>query len=240
MSVPSPFDDPTFRLPTDMTLLRDQASERFQWHWAPIRVADQPWKVATASDPDGMLIRACERQDAGEDGVIDPFWAAVWRAAAGLDHFLERVPLSDQRVLELGCGTGRAGLSAALRGAHVTLTDGVDDPLWLVQMTVHPILDQCVVDRLRFGIDRRDEPPFPIILGSDVTYLRQLWPELMQTIDQHLTDDGVVYLSDPFRVIANEFREWMRDKPWSYQEHCVCLDDDPEHPIRIMELHRKR
>src|SRR5690606_24051846 len=80
--------------------LERRASQRFAWHWAPQRVAGQLWKIATASDPDGMLVDACRRQDAGEPGVIDPFWATVWRAAAGLDRFLEGYDLVDQRVLE--------------------------------------------------------------------------------------------------------------------------------------------
>ncbi|WP_153559208.1 class I SAM-dependent methyltransferase [Roseimaritima sediminicola] len=215
-----------------------RAGERFSWHWAPVRVADTPWKIATASDPDGMLVDACQRQDAGEQGVIDPFWAAVWRASAGLDRFLDRYSLEGQRVLEVGCGTGRAGLSAAIRGADVTLTDGVSDPLLLVQLTVWRLAERCRVRRLRFGLDVLPEAPFPLILGSDVTYLRQLWPELNECLQQHLQAGGEVLLSDPFRLIANEFRDWIQGRGWDYEEHSVALDDDPQHPIRIMRLTR--
>lgn len=220
----------------DEEVLARRARERFAWHWAPVRVAGQPWKIATASDPDGMLIEACQRQDAGESGVIDPFWAAVWRAAAGLDAYLERFDLTGRRVLEVGCGTGRAGLSAALRGAQVTLTDGVSDPLLLVQLTVAKLADRCRVRRLRFGLDVLPEAPFPIILGSDVTYLRQLWPELDECLRQHLAPGGTVLLSDPCRIIADEFRDWIQHRGWQYREERVVLDDDPEYPIRIMRL----
>jgi len=216
--------------------LAHRAAERFCWHWAPVRVAGQPWKIATASDPDGMLIEACERQDAGEQGVIDPFWAAVWRAATGLDAFLDRYDLHGQRVLEVGCGTGRAGLSAALRGADVTLTDGVSDPLLLVKLTVWKLAQKCRVRRLRFGLDVLPGGRFPLILGSDVTYLRQLWPELDVCLRQHLAAGGEVLLSDPFRIIADEFRGWIQDRGWHYVEHAVPLADDPEHPIRVMQL----
>ncbi len=216
--------------------LQYRASERFRWHWAPVRVADKAWKIATASDPDGMLLEACQRQDAGEQGVIDPFWAAVWRASAGLDRFLDRYTLEGTRVLEVGCGTGRAGLSAALRGAQVTLTDGVSDPLLLVQLTVWALSQRCTVRRLRFGLDVLPGERYPLILGSDVTYLRQLWPQLDHCLRQHLAEGGEVLLSDPFRIIANEFRDWIQGKGWDYREHSVSLPDDPEHPIRIMQL----
>ncbi|WP_236010561.1 protein N-lysine methyltransferase family protein [Candidatus Laterigemmans baculatus] len=218
--------------------LEQRASQRFRWHWAPQRIAGRVWRVATASDPDGMLVEACRRQDAGEQGVIDPFWATVWRAAAGLDQFLEAYELENRRVLELGCGTGRAGLAAALRGADVVLTDGVSDPLLLVQLTVAPLGRRCHVRRLRFGIDRLSGEPFPLILGSDVTYLRQLWPELDACLKTHLAPGGEVLLSDPYRLIANEFREWIVGQGWRYEEHAVQLADDPEHPIRVMRLRR--
>ncbi len=216
--------------------LASRAGERFRWHWAPLRVADVPWKIATASDPDGMLIAACKRQDAGEQGVIDPFWATVWRAAAGLDQFLASYDLTGMRVLELGCGTGRAGLAAARRGAQVTLTDGVSDPLLLVRLTVWDLPQRCSVRRLRFGIDVLPGEPHPLILGSDVTYLRHLWPQLDQCLKQHLAVDGEVLLSDPRRIIADEFRDWIQQRGWHYTEHTVCMQDDPQHPIRIMQL----
>ncbi len=212
------------------------ADDRLDWQWQTTRIAGRDWQLAVATDPDAMLIDACERQDAGEQGVIDPFWATTWRAASGLDRFLDRRELSGRRVLELGCGTGHAGIAAALRGADVTLTDGVDDPLLLVRMSSHAIRDRTRYRRLRFGVDRIDGDPFPLILGSDVTYLRELWPQLDECLRQHLSVGGEVLLSDPFRIIANEFRDWIRNHGWRYEEHKVALEDDPEHPIRIMRL----
>ncbi len=205
-----------------LSKLAARASRRFAWHWADESIAGHPWRIATATDPDGMLLDACRRQDAGETHVIDPFWATVWRAAAGLDHFLDRYDLRDKRVLEVGCGTGRGGLAAALRGAQVTLTDGVSDPLLLVQLTVASLANRCQVRRLRFGVDSiADEPPFEMILGSDVTYLRVLWPELEKSLRQHLQPQGQVLLSDPFRFIANEFRDWIQARGWHYVEHSI-------------------
>lgn len=221
------------------TRLMDRAARRFDWHWSNRRVAGQAWAVATASDPDGMLLEACRRQVAGETGVIDPFWATVWRAAAGLDCFLGRYNLNGVRVLELGCGTGHAGLSAALRNAEVTFTDGVSDPLLLVRLTLWSIRHRCRVRCLRFGIDRLEGERFPLILGSDVTYLRNLWPALDECLRQHLAEGGEVLLSDPHRLIAAEFRDQLDRRYWNYEEHRVDLPDDPEHPIRVMQLRRR-
>ncbi len=222
-----------------MIKLAARASRRFAWQWRPVQMAGRRANLAVASDPEAMLIEACRRQDAGETGVIDPFWAATWRAASGLDHYLDRVDLVGQRVLEVGCGTGFAGLAAGFRGADVTLTDGVSDPLLLVEMSAWPIRERSRVRRLRFGLDQLDEPPFPWILGSDVTYLRELWPQLEECWRQHLEPYGEVLLSDPFRLIATEFRDWIRMRDWHYEEHSIELSDDPQHPIRVMRLRRQ-
>ncbi len=220
----------------DRKSLEKLATEKFAWHWDMVNIAGKMRPLAVASDPDAMLIEACERQDAGEEGVIDPFWAATWRAASGIDRYLERMELQDVRILELGCGTGHAGLAAIHRGARVTLTDGVDDPLMLVRISTWEVRDRCRVQRLRFGIDQLDQPKFPLILGSDVTYLRSLWPELDQCLRSHLADGGQVLLSDPYRIIANEFRDWIQQHGWQYTEHRIELRDDREHPIRVMQL----
>jgi predicted nicotinamide N-methyase len=214
----------------------DNQEPNFKWHFESTRVAGRAFDLAVASDPDGMLIEACERQDAGEKGVIDPFWATTWRAAAGLDEFMGRLPMIGTRVLELGCGTGHAGIAAALRGADVTLSDGVDDPLILVRKSAAALTRPVRVMRLRFGIDTIENEQFPLIIGSDVTYLRELWPQLDACLRTHLLRDGQVLLSDPFRQIATEFRDYIKTKNWKYQEHSVTLDDDPAHPIRVMQL----
>ncbi|MCM2372405.1 class I SAM-dependent methyltransferase [Aporhodopirellula aestuarii] len=212
----------------------------FPWHWEDTLIAGKIRPLAAASDPDGMLLDACRRQDDGEEGVIDPFWATTWRAASGLDRFLDRVDIHGKRVLEVGCGTGHAGIAAILRGAEVTMTDGVADPLHLVRLSLSRLGLKADVRVLRLGEDKLSGEKFPFILGSDVTYLRDLWPVLLVSADEHLAEGGELLLSDPFRVIGNEFREWLKDFPaWEYREESITLDDDPEHPIRIMRLTRR-
>jgi predicted nicotinamide N-methyase len=224
--------DPEVSLPTEWIARADAA---VHWIWQPTRIAGVTIPLAVAADPDAMLIDACRRQDEGEEGVIDPFWATTWRAASGLDRFLDQIDLKDRAVLELGCGTGHAGIAAALRGGNVVLTDGVEDPLHLVRLSLRRAQLNCDVRRLRFGDDYL-ERKFPIILGSDVTYLRELWPVLETCLLHHLDVNGAIYLSDPFRFISNEFRDWITKRAWTYREHRIEMEDQPQYPIRIMEL----
>lgn len=192
-----------------------------------------------------MLLDACNRQDAGELGVIDPFWAAVWRASTGLDRFLSNFDLKGKRVLELGCGTGRAGIAAALRGAQTILTDGVSDPLLLTQLSVWRLEESTRVLRLRFAKDRlvaSDGEPirFPFIIGSDITYFRELWPILMVSVEEHLEADGLLILTDPFRLVVNEFLEWIDRTRYEVEVTRVPMDDDPFKPIRVVLIRLKR
>ena len=75
-----------------------------------------------------------------------------------------------------------------------------------------------------------------MIAGNALPYLRSLWPELDQCLREHLAEGGEVLLSDPYRIIGNEFRDWIQNRGWSYREHKIELKDDPAHPIRVMQL----
>ncbi len=58
------------------------------------------------------------------------FWWGITSAAVALARHLESSGgLSGESVLELGCGTGLAGVTAGLLGGQVTFTDYVEDAL---------------------------------------------------------------------------------------------------------------
>ena len=82
---------------------------------AEIAGTSYPW--ARVVNPDQLLEQTL-RNDQPESASIDPFWAATWRAAQGLDRFRGMLQLpTGTRILELGGGSGRAGTSAAAHGA---------------------------------------------------------------------------------------------------------------------------
>lgn len=193
---------------------------------------DYPWTRVT--DPDSLLIQALSRSEQGTV-ELDPFWAAAWRAAKGLDRFLGRLgDLSNQRILELGGGSGRAGISAALRGADVWITDAVPIALLVCQLNALPVREKVQVRKLDWREPNRFESKFPIIIGSDIVYDPKLFPVLEPCLRRYLADNGVVLLSEPQRHTGDRFDTWIRAAGWVCTSHYVDLEDG-QRDIRIFE-----
>lgn len=129
----------------------------------------------------------------GNLGVAAP----VWEAAVHLSAYLvdRSVVLKGQRVIELGAGTGLLGIFAARLGAVVTLTDlpvvlpslasnvSANSPPagWSSPPSVLP---------LSWGVDQLDFPSdWDLVLGSDVVYLPETFPLLLDTL-VHLCRSG--------------------------------------------------
>ncbi len=75
-----------------------------------IQLAGQTMRWYRAADPDCLLEEAVTTASVTTGSVqaadIDPFWAADWRAAFGIDAYLARLDVRGLRVLELGAGSG--------------------------------------------------------------------------------------------------------------------------------------
>ena len=165
---------------------------------------------------------------------IDPFWAATWRAARGLDRHLATLNLHGIRVLELGCGSGQAGIGAALRGAHVTLTDAVGIALLVARLNAQLIQERVSIRRLKWDAEPLPTPPFPIIIGSDLVYDPNLFPLLERCARLHLAEGGRLLLSEPHRHTGDRFSDWIVAAGWRTCEHDMDLKDQRV-PIRIFE-----
>ncbi len=185
-------------------------------------------------DPDQLLDRALSQPDK-PSYEVDPFWAATWRAATGLERFLDQIDIAGERILELGCGSGRAGIGAALRGAQVVMTDVVGQALLVARFNARFVKHQVSIRRLEWQTERLTGPNFRHIIGSDIVYDPALHPILEPCLRRHLTHDGVVLLSEPQRHTGDRFRTWIAAAGWRLQEHFVDLEDN-NRSIRILEL----
>ncbi len=202
----------------------------------PLVLGGRPFDWQRVVNPEILLTRAADNvaQPATE---LDPFWAATWRAAIGLDHFLQQFDLQDVSVLELGCGSGQAGVGAAVQRARVTMTDAVGLALLVARLNAWPVIDRIRFRRLRWTIDVLDVPPFSVIIGSDLVYDASLFSLLDTCAREHLAADGRMYLSEPHRHTGDKFSRWIRSAGWQALEHDIDLQDNRV-PIRVFECWR--
>jgi predicted nicotinamide N-methyase len=222
---------PQSQLANDARLLaRIQKQVPIEHTLTTIAGREYPWTRVV--DPDSLLLNALSKS---QDGTVanDPFWAASWRAAQGLDRFLGTLPnLSGSRVLELGGGSGRAGISAGLRGAEVLITDAVPTALMVCKFNARQVANKVAVRLLDWRDRHTQLQPFPIILGSDIVYDFKLFPILEPCLRRHLEPDGVVYLSEPQRHTGDRFEKWILAAGWKCTSSFIDLADG-QRQIRI-------
>lgn len=182
-----------------------------------------------------LLAKAAAGQGVAEE--IDPFWAATWRAARGLDRFLGDWPVCGQRVLELGCGSGQAGIGAALRGGRVTMTDAVGIALLVARLNAWCAGLSVAIRRLKWDAQLHPARQFPLIIGSDLVYDPSLFPLLERCARQHLSGGGQLLLSEPHRHTGDRFAKFIVAAGWQMRQHDVDMEDERV-PIRVFECWR--
>lgn len=203
----------------------------------PLELAQQALQWYRVTDGERLLEAAVAQGRPPEE--LDPFWAATWRAALGLDRFLAGFDLREARVLELGCGSGQAGVGAALRGAQVTMTDAVGMALLVARLNAWPVKDRVYLRRLKWDAAALTGPRFPWIIGSDLVYDTSLFPLLERCARLHLAAGGRLLLSEPHRHTGDRFSKWIVQAGWKTQEHDIDLGDGRV-PIRIFECNVAR
>ena len=140
----------------------------------------------------------------------------IWDAGRLLSGLLEERDLSGKSVLECGSGTGVGGLTAAASGAaSVVLTDGASATLPLLEENVaaNGVADRAQTCRLRWG-DEDDMAevaalgPYDLIIGSDLLYAPEAFPDLLETLAELCTPDHTeVLLTYPVRQTEGIFLE---------------------------------
>jgi len=170
-----------------------------------------------------------------------PYWAELWPSAIALAEFIlsssELGP--EHQVLELGCGSGLAGLAAAKRGAQITLTDYQQPALDLALANfkanqVPPPLRKCMDWR-----NPDQDLKADILLAADVAYEARFFDPLIHTFEALLNPGGTILLSEPHRELAIDFFELLEKSGFTYIQHdrtapsgnCVI-------PIGVYEIYR--
>jgi len=131
-----------------------------------------------------------------------PYWAHLWSGAVVL---AAAVPRGARRALELGCGLGLPGLTAARRGARVTFVDRVPAALAFVRASARAnglaAVDLVAADVTEPALAAR----FDLVLAAELVYDRAAFPALARALAGHLVPGGRALLADAGRIDTRPF-----------------------------------
>ncbi len=174
---------------------------RYKLARVELTVAERPLELVKVENIDDLLDRVSD-----PDQI--PFWAELWPAAIGLARYVlsNRARVAGQRLLELGCGVGLAGIAAKLAGATVVQSDFSPDALRFAAVNCQrngvPAEPQLLADWRAFP---KEAGRFDRVMGSDILYEKTLHQELCQIFQNHLRPGGEIWLADPGRDHAKQF-----------------------------------
>ncbi|MDT7041018.1 hypothetical protein [Candidatus Nitronereus thalassa] len=133
------------------------------------------------------------------------YWNRIWASEVGLSEFLIREfypdSLKGKKILELGCGTGLAGMVCGKLGGIPTFSDKVP-------MVMESIREACRLNKLSKyqtlvldwanceGIGHR----YDTVLGSEIFYDNTFLNDISRLLDQVLTPGGTGLFCDPNRL----------------------------------------
>ncbi len=144
-----------------------------------------------------------------------PYWAEIWPSAITLSAFIaDELLLEGLRVVEIGAGVGMASVVAAWKGASVLTTDYSLEALRFARYNAlqNRVTLQC--ERLDWRLVQCSEQ-FDLLLAADVLYERVNLLPIVTAIDKLLKSDGVAYIADPRRRLAEQFLELAAENNFS-------------------------
>jgi predicted nicotinamide N-methyase len=174
-------------------------------------------RLAQPEDLDALLDAA-----AGDPEQNLPYWAEIWPSGIALaDELLARPELvRGLRVLEIGSGIGlTAGIALAV-GAQLTVADYSPESLLLCRYNA---LMNSGREPAALRINWRDPsrelrdlagPGFPVVLAADVLYESRDIEPLLDLAEWLVAPDGLLWLAEPGRNVAERFIEQATDRGW--------------------------
>lgn len=133
------------------------------------------------------------------------YWNRVWASEVALSEFLiqefHQASLSDKTILELGCGTGLAGLVSGKLGGVPTFSDKVP-------MVMDSIQEACGLNSipeyhtwvLDWAQRQEEVKQYDFVLGSEIFYDSEFLEDICQLLLKVLAPGGVGLFCDPSRL----------------------------------------
>lgn len=181
--------------------------------------AGETFKVSRPKDVD-QLIEIAAKKHHFEKSRYMPYWASLWPVARKLaEHvLLMEWPHEPQRVLELGCGLGLAGLAALRRGQHVTFSDYDLAALRYARNNAE-LNGFHTYETLPFNWRAPLTRRFDVMIGSDLTYMPELVPYLIDVFVQMLEPHGRIIIADQNRTRPDDLQKKLSTRGLT-MSHC--------------------
>jgi predicted nicotinamide N-methyase len=147
-------------------------------------------------------------RDPAKEQTPAPLFGCLWPSAEALAAFLmqRNWPLQGQRVLEIGCGLGLPSLLCARLGAEVEAMDHHPEVASLLARNCQRNqLEPLTFHLTSFQNAKTQLGTYDIILGSDILYEPELYPELEDFILRHVGQRSQVLIADPGRYAVTSF-----------------------------------
>ena len=197
-------------------MLLQQIKSRYPVEEKTIPLVSNPIRMAIIDDPDQLLDTLSKEDPSGTLHL--PYWTYLWPSAIGLAQYLDRSDgLAGQRILEIGCGFGLAGIVACQKGGIGLFTDYERDPLSFARYNA---LQNGCAERASFLQMDWNTPclkgKFSRILASDVIYEDTHWNPILALLQTHLAPDGEAIFSEPNRTSVSGFLERISRYGFTY------------------------
>jgi len=158
----------------------------------------------------------------------------IWLGALVMCHFICRFPEAFERktVIELGSGTGLAGLVAAQFSDCCVLTDRDPGVLQLldqnIDLNVDKFLGSCTSAKLEWGIQNFSdgcfdnlEASYDVTIAADVIYGEEVVEPLWASINAFTKSEGKVYLSHVPRCSHSTISDMIVEEATKHKFHLL-------------------
>ena len=204
----------------------------FQTKIMPITVGDRTFNLLCPAVSDELLSRPSIAARFECDAYL-PYWAQLWTCGLMLsDKLMEwgLPPGSHPSVLEIGCGLGVVSMTMCHLGYRVWASDYDEDALEFLR---HNIERNSLPKAELVFVDWREPQPemtFDRVVASDILYETYHLAPVARYIYNHLKPQGLAFIADANRSIADDFEAIAKDNGLEMQKITPAERMDPEKP----------
>uniref|UniRef100_Q3APR4 Methyltransferase type 12 n=1 Tax=Chlorobium chlorochromatii (strain CaD3) TaxID=340177 RepID=Q3APR4_CHLCH len=201
------------------TLLRlhSELAAEYELAESSYQFGGKPFSFLHVRDSYALLDRISPEEFVKDEQM--PYWAEIWPSASALStFFMDEVALEGKHLLELGAGIGVVSIVAAWRGAQVVATDYSIEALRFIRYNSLKNSVALTAERLDWRQVQRSDR-FDYVVAADVLYERVNLLPVVLALDKLLKADGVAFIADPRRRMAEQFVELATENGFVVTTH---------------------